>query len=277
MSEYYDVSGNPATGSSGDSSTIRAEFVLIEAGLALLPTLSGNDNKIVAINPTGTALESVSSLSVIQGGTGATTLTDGGLLVGSGTGAITALAVLADGEMIVGDGTTDPSIESGATLRTSIGVGTGDSVTFSSLSVTTLTVSSTFTISVADINGGAIDGTTIGATVASTGIFTALKATTITETVGTITANDLDLSTGNKFTDTLTANTTYTFSNAPSGSYSFTFQIINPGSAFTVTLPASVTKFLNGSVGALGDETWLVFETSDVGVSFTEFTVGDVS
>jgi len=55
---------------------------------------------------------------VADGGTGASTLTDGGILLGSGTGAITAMAVLTDGQMIVGDGTTDPVAESGATLRT---------------------------------------------------------------------------------------------------------------------------------------------------------------
>ena len=59
---------------------------------------------------------------VADGGTGASCLTDGGVLLGSGTDAVTAMAVLADGEMIVGDGTTDPVAESGATLRTSIGV-----------------------------------------------------------------------------------------------------------------------------------------------------------
>ncbi len=74
-------------------------------------------------------------LAVAQGGTGATTLTDGGVLLGSGTGAITATAVLSDGEMLVGDGSTDPAIESGATLRTSIGVGTGDSPTFTGLTL----------------------------------------------------------------------------------------------------------------------------------------------
>lgn len=63
------------------------------------------------------------TLPVGNGGTGASTLTDGGILLGSGTGAITATAVLGDGEMLVGDGTTDPAIESGATLRTSIGLG----------------------------------------------------------------------------------------------------------------------------------------------------------
>lgn len=34
--------------------------------------------------------------------------TDGGILLGSGTGVITAMAVLAKGSMVVGDGTTDP-------------------------------------------------------------------------------------------------------------------------------------------------------------------------
>ena len=67
------------------------------------------------------------TLPVGNGGTGATTLTDGGVLLGNGSGALVAMAVLADGEMIVGDGTTDPVAESGATLRTSIGVGTGNS------------------------------------------------------------------------------------------------------------------------------------------------------
>jgi len=75
-------------------------------------------------------------LDVAAGGTGVSTLADGGPLLGSGTGDITAMAVLANGEFIVGDGTTDPVAESGATLRTSIGVGTGDSPTFTGLSLT---------------------------------------------------------------------------------------------------------------------------------------------
>ena len=76
------------------------------------------------------------TLGVARGGTGAACLTDGGILLGSGTSAVTAMAVLADGEMIVGDGSTDPVAESGATLRTSIGVGTGDSPQFTDLTLT---------------------------------------------------------------------------------------------------------------------------------------------
>ena len=71
--------------------------------------------------------------AVTDGGTGASSLTDGGVLLGSGAGAITAMAVLADGAMIVGDGSTDPVAETGATLRTSIGVGTGNSPQFTGI------------------------------------------------------------------------------------------------------------------------------------------------
>jgi len=99
------------------------------------------------------------ALAVAQGGTGASTLTDGGVLLGSGTGAITATAVLTDGQMLVGDGTTDPAIESGATLRTSIGVGTGDSPQFTDLTLTggniTLTGGAT-DIDVIDNNASAL-------------------------------------------------------------------------------------------------------------------------
>jgi len=83
-----------------------------------------------------TSLTLDTALPVGQGGTGVTTLTDGGILLGSGTGAITATAVLTDGQMLVGDGSTDPAIESGATLRTSIGVGTGDNVQFTNITGT---------------------------------------------------------------------------------------------------------------------------------------------
>jgi len=63
-----------------------------------------------------------SALTVGSGGTGAATLTDGGVLLGSGTGAVTALAQMGDGEVLVGTGAGDPVAESGATLRTSLGL-----------------------------------------------------------------------------------------------------------------------------------------------------------
>jgi len=58
------------------------------------------------INASGLTL--TTDLSVANGGTGASTLTDGGILLGSGTGAITALGVASNGQIPIGDGTTDP-------------------------------------------------------------------------------------------------------------------------------------------------------------------------
>jgi len=116
-----------------------------------------------------------SAVGVSKGGTGATSLTDGGVLLGSGTSAVTVMAVLADGEMIVGDGTTDPVAESGATLRTSIGVGTGDSPQFTAINLghasdTTLTRASSGNVS---IEGNAIyraGGTDVPVTDGGTGV-----------------------------------------------------------------------------------------------------------
>ena len=94
-----------------------------------LPAWSATTS-ITTLGTIGTGVWQATLVDVVYGGTGAATLTDGGVLLGSGTGAITPMAVLADGEFIVGDGTTDPVAESGNTARTSLGLGTGDSPTF---------------------------------------------------------------------------------------------------------------------------------------------------
>lgn len=90
-------------------------------------TLSSQGGKLVAVNSGATALEfnagttsittlgtvttgtwQATDIGVAYGGTGVSTLTDGGVLLGSGAGAITAMGVLANGSIIVGDGATDP-------------------------------------------------------------------------------------------------------------------------------------------------------------------------
>ena len=68
-------------------------------------------------------------LGVASGGTGLATITDGGVMLGSGTGAITPMAVLAAGEIIVGDGTTDPiALGAGATTEVLVGGGAASPV-----------------------------------------------------------------------------------------------------------------------------------------------------
>ena len=115
---------------------------------------------LAAANFTGT-------LAVANGGTGATSLTDGGVLLGSGTGAITAMSVLTDGQMIVGDGSGDPVAESGATLRTSIGVGTGDSPTFTAVTVGQVDITAEGDLRLQDASGGEYVGFDAPATVSS--------------------------------------------------------------------------------------------------------------
>lgn len=58
-------------------------------------------------------------IEVALGGTGAATLTDHGILFGSGTGAITASSALTDGQLLIGNTGNDPSL---ATLTAGTGV-----------------------------------------------------------------------------------------------------------------------------------------------------------
>ena len=81
-----------------DRKIARYEFLLGWAGSANITTLG----TIV----TGTW--AATDVGVAYGGTGVSTLTDGGVLLGSGAAAITAMGALADGSIIVGDGATDP-------------------------------------------------------------------------------------------------------------------------------------------------------------------------
>lgn len=67
------------------------------------PTITFNNGSIAF-----PAITLTTDLVVAEGGTGVSTFTDGGPLLGSGAGAITAMSVLGDGEIIIGDGTTDP-------------------------------------------------------------------------------------------------------------------------------------------------------------------------
>jgi hypothetical protein len=113
----------------------------------------GSSSSITVLGTVATGTWQATDIGVAYGGTGVSTFTDGGVLLGSGASAITAMAVLTDGQMIVGDGTGDPVAESGATLRTSIGVGTGDSPQF-----TGLTISGTGASSL-DVGGGLNIGT----------------------------------------------------------------------------------------------------------------------
>mgnify|MGYP003648022715 CR=1 FL=1 len=122
-----------STGSFGRVSTSTLDLDSIQGNWTNAGNTVADLGAITTVDINGGTINGITDLAVADGGTGASTFTDGGVLLGSGTGAITAMAVLTDGQMIVGDGSTDPVAESGATLRTSIGVGTTDSVLFASI------------------------------------------------------------------------------------------------------------------------------------------------
>jgi len=153
-------------------------------------------SSLTTVGTIATGVWQGTDVGVAYGGTGVSTLTDGGVLLGSGASAITAMAVLADSEMIVGDGTTDPVAESGATLRTSIGVGTGDSPQFTDLTLTDdLTLNSDSSVfKMGDDDGFSIthDGD-LGATIAGSPItITAAEASTWSTSSGVLTIDGDD-------------------------------------------------------------------------------------
>ncbi len=65
--DYYNKSGTPATGSFGSSSSIRAEFILLEDGFNKNAPLTGNGGKIIAVNSGGTAQEAIATTGTGDG------------------------------------------------------------------------------------------------------------------------------------------------------------------------------------------------------------------
>ena len=108
----------------GSGDPVAESGATLRTSIGVGPT-AGNTS-LVTVGTIGTGTWAATDVAVSHGGTGVSTLTDGGVLLGSGTSAITAMAVLSDGQMIVGDGSGDPVAESGATLRQSIGCDAGN-------------------------------------------------------------------------------------------------------------------------------------------------------
>ena len=128
------ISGSStSTGSFGRVDTSTIDIDSIQGNWTNAGNTVADLGAITTVDINGGTINGITDLAVVDGGTGAGTFTDGGILLGNGTGAIQATAVLTDGQMLVGDGTTDPAIESGATLRTSIGVGAANNIIFNNI------------------------------------------------------------------------------------------------------------------------------------------------
>jgi hypothetical protein len=120
-------------------------------------------SSLTTVGTIGSGTWQGTTVAVNQGGTGATSLTDGGLLLGAGTGAITALGVAANGQIPIGDGTTAPQLATLTGTSNEVDITNGAaSITVglpASVTVTTaLTISGTGASSL-DVGGGINAGT----------------------------------------------------------------------------------------------------------------------
>jgi len=118
------------------------------AGIYNTAPTGGSDN-VVVIDSTG-QLGAQASLDVANGGSGAATLTDHGVLVGSGTGAITPLAVGTNGQVLVGSSAADPVF---ATITDGYGIsvtGGAGSVTISNSTTLNDQTGTTYTLQLTD-------------------------------------------------------------------------------------------------------------------------------
>jgi hypothetical protein len=105
----------------------------------------------------------------------------------------------------------------------------------------------------------------IGSSTANSGKFTSLETTG--QYKGSVTAVsllDIDCSQGNYFTKTISGNSTFTFSNVPSGAYGVMIEVENTSG--TITWPAAV-KFPNDTAPTLltGKTHLFIFVTDDSG------------
>jgi hypothetical protein len=110
------ITGNAATVTNGVYTTgtySDPAWITSIAGSKVSGNISGN-----AANVTGT-------IPVVNGGTGQTTLTSGGILYGNGTGGIGALAVMTNGQLLIGDGTGAPAIATLTGTANQVAVGNG--------------------------------------------------------------------------------------------------------------------------------------------------------
>ena len=93
-------------------------------------TLAFGTTGLTPAGATSGVIAVAGTLVVANGGTGATTLTDHGILLGSGTGVITATGVPANGQLLIGSTGADPVLASitstGATITITGGAGTLD-------------------------------------------------------------------------------------------------------------------------------------------------------
>lgn len=235
--EYYNSTGWPQTGASGASANARTELAAIEAGFDKLAPMAGNGGQVLVVNTGGTAQD-------VSGKTIAQLIAD-------------AAASLAG---------TDISVN---TLTSTVATGTAPIVVASNTQVANLNASK---LAGADWAAPAAIGTTTPAA----GTFTVGTFISARSTKAALGANNIDCATGDAFSKTVSANTTFTVSNVPASGtlYAFTLDLTN-GGAYTVTWWSGV-KWAGGTAPTLtaSGRDRLVFTTTDGGTTWDGFLIG---
>lgn len=121
-----DINGGAIDGTTiGANSAAAITCTTLNTGGKL--TAGANEIECSNVDITGGSITGITDLAVADGGTGASTLTDHGILLGSGTGAITPLGVATNGQLPIGSTGADPvlaALTEGEAIDITNGAGT---------------------------------------------------------------------------------------------------------------------------------------------------------
>ena len=250
--------------------------------------------KKVIVSGSAAELASLSldtALTVANGGTGASTLTDGGVLLGSGTGAVTPLGQATNGQLVIGSTGGDPTLATltgganitvtntaGAISIAATGLGSG---TVQSVSATGTENGITLTSDGDSVNptltlGGALTGVTnsqlTNSSVSYGGVTVALGASDATPAFDLSDATSLPLGTGTTGTLAISRGgtniTSYSTGDILYASAANTLSKLNIGSTGEV-LSVSAGGVVEWTAPTTGDITGL---TSGSGITITSAT-----
>jgi len=214
-------------------------------------TLGSSGSTITVTGGSGTLnIDVTAPLNVAHGGTGATSLTAHGVLVGEGTSAITPLAVGTTGQTLMGSTGADPAFTSSPSFAGSVTAATGLTVTAGGAAITGTTTINNSGASVTTIGTGGTGAVNIGNATGNTAVTGSLTTTTtLTATLGAITATNGNLvlgTAGNKINSTSVGTTT------AAGANSFGSVALVGGTATVATTAVTANSLIFLQCQALG-------------------------
>jgi hypothetical protein len=220
-------------------------------------------------------IDIVAPITVPNGGTGATTLTAHGVLLGEGTSAVVATAVGATNSVLQGSTGADPAFTTTPTVATlnttgALTVGNALTVTAGGAAITGTTNINTTGAAVTSIGTGGTGATNIGNATGNTAVTGSLTAsTTLTATLGAITATNgnLHLATaGNKVLIATGANASIGIATLTAGTVTVATTAVTASSQIFVsynTLTSAVACTLSAPAASISAGVHFVINSQD--------------